>query len=162
MRLNTDQFLALRSIAKEPWDMQWGRIQWRFNGKWCHLFRRHGVRAPLGSVDGIGGHCGYDDVFDRAWDAAWALVAYGLVEEFTVRCCPGTSCHANDREEFRLTPRGVALLEKANATSQRRKSVEPTAPDVPSVPVESMNRGPWWRKAASLLPWRRASERVVI
>jgi hypothetical protein len=76
--LNTNQFLALRSIAKEPWDMQWDRIQWRFNGTWLHLFRRDGVRALLESVDSIGGRCGYGDIAERAWEAAWELVGYGL------------------------------------------------------------------------------------
>lgn len=146
-RLNTIQFLALRSIARESWGMQWGRIQWRFNGKWCHLFRRHGVRAPLGSVDGIGGHCGYDDVFDRAWEAAYELEALRLVEVFTVRCCPGTSCHLNDRHEFRLTPRGTALLQKANATSERRNAAALPASEAPLAPVELLHGTSWWHKA---------------
>lgn len=155
-RLNTIQFLTLRSIAREPWDMQWGRIQWRFNGKWCHLFRRDGVRAPLGSVDGIGGHCGYDEVFDQARDAANELESLGLVEMFTVRCCPGTSCHRNDRHEFRLTPRGAALLEKANATSlQAATGPIPVEHSIPAAAMNAAGRS-WWRRAASVLPWRRA------
>lgn len=154
-RLNTNQFLALRSIAREPWDMQWGRIQWRFNGKWLHLFRRDGVRAPLGSVDGIGGHCGYDDIINRAWDAASELEWYGLVEVFTVRCCPGTSCHANDRHEYRLTPRGTALLQKANAARQTAVA-DPNPSEIPAAVVNPTG-APWWRKAASLLSWRSAS-----
>lgn len=157
-RLNTVQFLALRSIAGEPWDMQWGRIQWRFNGKWVHLFRRHGVRAPLGSVDGIGGHCGYDDVFERAWNAAYDLEGLGLVEVFTERCCPGTSCHRNDRHEFRLTPRGSALLAKAKATSVRANAAQKPAREVTPVPAETLHKhASWWHKAASLLPWHRAA-----
>lgn len=138
-RLNTIQFLALRSIARGNWDLRSGMFEWRFNGKWSVL-RRHLDRC----------------LYDRAWDAAWELVGHGLVEMFTVRCCPGTSCHRNDRDEFRLTPRGSALLERANATSQRRKAAEPTAPDASSVPVASMSRDSWWRKAASLFPWHRA------
>lgn len=149
-RLNTVQFLALRAIAREPWDMKWGRIQWRFNGKWWHLFRSDGVRAPLGSLQGIGGHYGYDDVLDRAWDAAYELEALGLVKVFTVRCCPGTSCHLNDRHEFRLTTRGSALLQKANATSLRADAAQTQAPDAPAISVVA----PWWHRAASLLPWR--------
>lgn len=155
-RLNTRQFLALRSIAKEPWDMQWRRIRWRFNGKWVQLFR-DGVRAPLGSIDGIGGHYGYDDVYKRAWDTAWELNDQGLVEVVTERCCPGTACHRNDRHEFRLTPRGSALLQKANVASQR--AVADPIPAEYSIPAAVVNQagGSWWRKAASLLSWRSAS-----
>lgn len=152
-RLNTNQFLALRSIAREPWDMQWGRIQWRFNGKWLHLFQRYGVRAPLGSVDGIGGRCGYDDVYERAWNAAWELEGMGLVEVVTERCCSSESCHRNDRHEFRLTPRGNALLQKANAASQR----EVDDPIPAGLPAANPTDGSWWRKAASVLCWRSAS-----
>lgn len=146
MRLNTNQFLALRSIAREPWDMQGDRIQWRFNGKWCYLFRRYGVRAPLGSVNGIGGHCGYNDVYERAWSAGWELEEKELVEVVTERCCHNASCNGrNDRHEFRLTPRGNALLQKANTTSQQRNTAEHPTPEAPSVS--------WWHKAASLFPW---------
>jgi len=155
-RLNTLQFLALRSIAREPWDMQWRRIQWRFNGKWVQLFR-DGVRAPLGSIDGIGGHYGYDDVYKRAWDAAWELDEQGLVEVVTERCCPGTECHRNDRHEFRLTPRGTALLQKANAVSQSAVANPILAGcSIPEVDV-SPSGSPWWRKAASLFSRRSAS-----
>lgn len=120
-RLNSVQFLAMRSIGKEPWNMKRDRIMWRFGRKWFHLFN-DGVRAPLSSVDGIGGRYGYDKVYDRAWDAAWELENQGLVEVFTVRCCPGTSCHLNDRHEYRLTSRGHQLLEKANTSN--RQTVE--------------------------------------
>jgi hypothetical protein len=100
-RLNTTQFLTLRSIARESWDMRIGTFEWRFNGRWVRLSR--------------------DDernCYSRARRSASELVARGLVELVTVRCCPGTSCHANDRHEFRLTKRGNSLLQKANATSR--------------------------------------------
>lgn len=139
-RLNTIQFLALRSIARGNWDFRLGTFEWRFNGKWSVL-RRHLDRC----------------LYDRAWDAALELEGRGLVEIVTTRCCPGTSCHRNDRDEFRLTPRGSALLQKANATSQRRKAAEHPASELPSVPVELPNSGSWWHKAASFLPWRSAS-----
>lgn len=139
-RLNTIQFLTLRSIARGNWDFRLGMFEWRFNGKWSVLRRQHDR-----------------GLYDRAWDAAWELVGLGLVEMFTVRCCPGTSCHRNDRDEFRLTARGTALLQKANATSQQRNVAEHPAPEAPSVSVELLNSGSWWHKAASLLPWRRAS-----
>lgn len=157
-RLNTNQFLALRSIERESWDLKWGRIQWRFNGKWLHLFRRYGVRAPLGSVDGIGGRCGYEDVFERALDAAWELEARGMVEVFTARCCPGSSCHANDRHEFRLTPMGSALLQKANATSLRANVDKKSATEGTPVLEETPNtQASWWHRAVLLLPWRRTT-----
>lgn len=139
-RLNTIQFLALRSIARGNWDFRLGTFEWRCNGKWSVL-RRH--------IDGC--------LYDRAWDAALELEGRGLVEIVTTRCCPGTSCHRNDRDEFRLTPRGSALLQKANATIQRRKATEHPAPKTPSAPVGLLNSSSWWHKAASLLPWRRAS-----
>lgn len=85
-RLNTIQFLTLRSIARGNWDFRLGMFEWRFNGKWSVLRRQHDR-----------------GLYDRAWDAAWELVGLGLVEMFTVRCCPGTPCHRNDRDEFRLT-----------------------------------------------------------
>lgn len=139
-RLNTIQFLALRSIARRNWDFRLGMFEWRFNGKWTVLRRQHDR-----------------GLYDRAWDVAWELVGLGLVEMFTVRCCPGTSCHRNDRDEFRLTARGTALLQKANATSQQRNVTEHPAPEAPSVPVEPLDSVSWWRKAASLLSWRRAA-----
>lgn len=116
-RLNTRQFLALRSIAREPWDLARWRLQWRFNRKWCHLFCKEGIRAQLNSVDGIGGTGGYGDVIDEAWSAAEDLEQCGLVEVFTVRCCQGTSCHNNDKHEYRLTPKGELLLQRANAAN---------------------------------------------
>ncbi len=127
-RLNTIQFLALRSIARGNWDFRLGTFEWRFNGKWSVL-RRHLDRC----------------LYDRAWDAALELEGRGLVEIVTTRCCPGTSCHRNDRDEFRLTTRGTALLQNANATSQRRKAAEHTAPETPSVPVGLLNSGSWWQ-----------------
>lgn len=154
-RLNTNQFLALRSIAREPWDMQWRRIQWRFNGKWVHVFR-DGVRAPLDSIDGIGGHYGYDDVYKRAWDAAWELDEQGLVEVVTERCCHSESCHRNDRHEFRLTSRGSALLQKANAVSQRVVADATLAKHSIPAAVMTSSGETWWHKAASLLERLRA------
>lgn len=141
IRLNTTQFLALRSIARGNWDFRFGTFEWRFNGKWSLLRRNLDSR-----------------LYDRAWDAAWELEERGLVEVFTVRCCPGKSCHANDTHEFRLTSRGTALLQKANAASQRTVAAAsaPAEHSISSV-VETPAGVSWWRKAASLLPWRRAS-----
>lgn len=157
-RLNTIQFLALRSIARESWDLKWGRIQWRFNGKWFHLFRHYGVRAPLGSVDGIGGQCGHEHVFDRAWDAAWELEARGMIEVVTVRCCSESSCHANDQHEFRLTPMGSVLLQKANATSLRANVDKKSATEgTPASEVTLNTQRAWWHRAVLLLPWRRTT-----
>lgn len=153
-RLNTNQFLALRSIAREPWDVQSGCIQWRFNGKWFHLLRHDGVREPLESVDGIGGYGGYGRIIELAWDAAWELQGFGLVEAFTVRCCPGRACHANARQGYRLTPRGAALLQKANAAN-RPKLAAPRLVETPAA-IATLAGAPWWRKAASLLRWRSA------
>ena len=139
-RLNTIQFLTLRSIARGNWDFRLGMFEWRFNGKWSVLRRQHDR-----------------GLYDRAWDAAWELVGLGLVEMFTVRCCPRTSCHRNDRDEFRLTARGSALLEKANATSLRANAARKSTSEVPRLPVATLNmRVSWWRKAASLSPWHRA------
>ena len=153
-RLNTNQFMALRSIAREPWDVQSGRIQWRFNGKWFHLLRRDGAREPLESVDGVGRYGGYGRIIEAAWDAAWELQGFGLVEVFTVRCCPGRACHANDRPGYTLTPRGAALLQKANAANRPK----PATPNLVETPAAAANLAgaSWWRKAASFLRWRSA------
>lgn len=137
-RLNTIQFLALRSISRGNWDLRLGTFEWRFNGKWSVLRRQ---------LD----RC----LYDQAWDAVWELEGRGLVETVTMRCCPGTLCHRNDRSEFRLTPRGTALLRRANETSQRRNAARHPAPEAPSLSAE-LRRRSWWRKAASLLPWHRA------
>lgn len=59
------------------------------------------------------------------------------------RCCPGTSCHRSDRDKFRLTPRGNVLLQKANATSQRRKAAEHSVPETHSVPIGLLHSGSW-------------------
>ncbi|MDF8364691.1 hypothetical protein [Achromobacter anxifer] len=146
-RLNTIQFLALRSIAKEPWDLKWGRIRWRFQGKWVHLFRSDGVRAPLGSIDGTGGRYGYDEVIKRAWDAAYELETMGFVELLTVRCCPGSLCHANDRREFRLSRRGDSLLQKANAAPARFAAAQMQVPR--HTVIDDVASRQWWRVAAS-------------
>lgn len=139
LRLNTIQFLALRSIARGNWDFRLGTFEWRFNGKWSVL---------RGQLD----RC----LYDRAWDAALELEGRGLVEIVTTRCCPGTSCHRNDRDEFRLTARGAALLQKANAASQRAVA-DPIPAEFPAAVVNPAG-GPWWRKAAALLPWRKNKE----
>jgi hypothetical protein len=148
-RLNTIQFLALRSIAKEPWDLKWGRIRWRFQGKWVYLFRRDGVRAPLGSIDGAGGRYGYDEVLKHAWDAAYELENMGFVELLTVRCCPGSLCHANDRHEFRLSRRGDSLLQKANSAPPSRAAGRMREPRL--TVIDDVASRPWWRVAASRL-----------
>lgn len=62
-RLNTIQFLALRSIARGTWDFRLGTFEWRFNGKWVVL-HRHLDRS----------------LYDRSWDAALELEGRGLVE----------------------------------------------------------------------------------
>jgi hypothetical protein len=146
-RLNTIQFTALRSIAREPWDMQMGRIQWRFNGTWNYLFRRGGVRAPLSSPDGMGGQCGHEEFFEEAHDAAMDLEGLGLVEEFTIRCCPGTPCHTNDHLAYRLTQKGANALQKANAVTP---PVERKSPD----PLPVAIKPAWWRKAVAALSLR--------
>lgn len=115
--LTNIQFLALRSIARESWDLRDRRITWRFGRRWFYLFE-NGIRAPLTSVTGNIGRYGYNAAFERAWAAAWELEDLQLIEVHTNRCCPGTSCHLNDRHEFRLSMRGQALLTKANASSQ--------------------------------------------
>ena len=151
-RLNTLQFLALRSIAKEPWQMKWGLIRWKFRGRWFHLYR-DGLKTPLdaGRSDG---RSGYDDVQEKAWDAAWDLDGMGLVEVATIRCCPGTSCRLNDRHEFRLTPRGTIFLEKANAWSRRMTEARRTAEVSAASPVSSQSTGSTWlRKMSAFLPW---------
>jgi hypothetical protein len=156
-RLSTDQFLALRSIAKEAWDMREGRIQWRFNGKWFYV-HKDGLRTDLSAANGKGGNYGYDAIYARAWNAAFELEMLELVETSIVRCCPGTSCHANDRRQFRLTERGTALLQKAGVgfhtpKAQPETETEPVPPEV----VDGDGNEVWWRKAASFLPWHRAS-----
>lgn len=123
MRLTNDQFMALRSIAREPWDLQWRRIQWKFNGKWFHLDSK-GWRSALDAA--YPAHCGYGQMRDRAWDAAWGLEALGLVEISTIRCCPGTSCHLNDRNLFQPSERGAELLRRIAIGHKR--SEEPAAP----------------------------------
>ena len=102
-RLNTNQFLALRSIARESWNLDRYCIQWRFNGKWFYIVQRRTacIRQPLDWKRG--GHCGYEAIAKRAWVAAWEIEDRELVEVHTVRCCPGTACHNNDRHYFRLT-----------------------------------------------------------
>jgi len=134
-RLNTHEFLALRSIAREPWDLREDRIQWRFNGRWFyvvarpfsregHSFTVTGVRVSLESVDGKGGRLGYDHVVKRAWNAASSLQARGLVEVFTVLCCPDPSCHASERHELRLTSSGSALLSASNPPASAQVTVQ--------------------------------------
>ena len=80
-RLNTNQFLSLRSIGREPWGLQGGHFQWRFHKKWVRL-------------------CRNDDpyLYKRASDAAWDLEKMGLAEVFTVRCCQNPFWYANDRQ----------------------------------------------------------------
>lgn len=153
--LTTAQFLALRSIAREPWNRHDGRLQWRFNGRWARLFEREGVRAPLESADGTGGHGGYGPVIEKALEAAYELQALGLVELATLRCCPGTSCHRNDRDEFRLTQRGQALLDKANAANSRSFLATP-APQAPTQPTRQCPVR-WVRRVSTYLREHRAA-----
>ncbi|MCP1652261.1 hypothetical protein [Pseudomonas nitroreducens] len=123
--LTNIQFLALRSIAREAWDLRDRRITWRFGRRWFYLFG-NGLRAPLTSATGDIGRYGYSAAFEQAWTAAWELEDLQLIEVHTNRCCPDTPCHLNDRHEFRLTVRGQALLMKANASIQGRPPTEST------------------------------------
>jgi len=146
-RLNTTQFLALRSIAREAWSIPQFSIQWRFNGHWFRLFRLHGVRAPLEPCSQFG-PCGYESTFERAMDAAWELEERGLVDLIaTRRCCSNDACHGEDRHEIRLTQRGEYLLQRANAISRAQKAVEPARPLIPAPSSTGVRIG-WLRRAA--------------
>lgn len=150
MRLNTRQFLALRSIAKEPWHLSSRRVLWRFNGRWHYLYS-DGTREKLSSVRERGHEQrdGDFDLYDGAERAAWDLTFMGLVDYITVRCSPGTECHLNDRAAFQLTARGASLLAKANESSRRR--VPPALADLPST------SSPWWCRWLTLRPLRLSS-----
>jgi hypothetical protein len=94
-------------IARRSWDLRLGTYDWREHGKWVRL-------------SGDGDRRGYDAV----WRSAWELEALGLVELGTVRCCPGTTCHVNDRREFRPTASGGSLLETTGASGANTTSLD--------------------------------------
>lgn len=135
IQLSAVQLLTLRSIARESWEIRSGAFEWCCNGQWVWLSR---------NVDG--------SWYNKALCAAWEFESQGFVEMATVRCCPGTSCRANDRQMFRLTTTGKDLLQATSAT------IRPAPPGVQqdrelenhSVGTKAARFG-WWRRATSLV-----------
>lgn len=112
-RLNNDDFIALRSVCREPWISARGfdgTILWKFNGKW---FRVDQAEVAMSLVDDYAWSY-KGSVWARAYCALDRIEAYGLVESNIVRCCPDTDCHLNDRLTWNITERGRALLARAN------------------------------------------------
>lgn len=87
-RLQRDDFIALRSLSQRMW-RQGDTLRWKFNRTWRSVT--------------------FYDV--PALDAAFRLVAMGLVED--TECCAG--CR---RPSFKLTTRGVAMVERMNSRPQ--------------------------------------------
>jgi hypothetical protein len=63
------------------------------------------------------------DIHESAWIAASQLAERGFVEVITVRRRPGTSCHHDNRHEYRISEHGGALQRIVNATSQKKLAV---------------------------------------
>ncbi len=103
-RLTTTEFMALRSIAREPWSEARGAIQWKFHRQWVHLHRDDRWR--------------YGSLIARAWDAAENLEKMGLVVRVAVRrCCNDPKCQEPKHDEIRLSESGELLLGKANSAT---------------------------------------------
>ena len=155
-RLNTDQFLALRSIAKNPWQWNVGRseavIQWKFHKRWYYIFSRdHNVLIPMDGETTWGNGCyhqhnGWDDIFEKSYKARDELIERGLVQDKFIRCCPGTSCHNNDRHIYRLTERGLALIEKANANYSGQPRASDPVSKICTVHASLLARLPRFRR----------------
>lgn len=117
-RLSNMHFMALRSLAKEPWHRKpWlceRKLQWKINKKWCYIFNEDDTIYPM---DGDGCHLYHGDtsIWERAFDACRDLVSKGFVEEVLIHCGPDPDCHIQDRVEYRLTERGRNFVERVSA-----------------------------------------------
>lgn len=142
-RLTSTQFMALRSISKEAWDLRRGSVLWRFNGSWRRLHvDGHRDRAGDAEWRPTPGRAFEDPLFRQVALAAWDLEAMGLIELVTVRCCPNSSCNLNDRHGFKIGDRGSALLASANTSCLR------SSPVVAPLPKPTPLRLQAWLRAA--------------
>lgn len=103
-RLSNDEFIALRSIHRDPWASGAG-FQWKQNKVWLDV-----------EDDGWARRVGTDDAYRwrgelvaRGQAARESLLARGLAQEEEVRCCNG-GCGNPGWMLTTLTPSGKALM----------------------------------------------------
>jgi len=139
-RLTTAQFLALRSIGREPWDHASGRYQWKYHREWFYIDALQELRTDLLGTWSMFAHSGH---ITKAMQAAADLIDAGLAE---VADLPAAHPPHRARRVTRLTARGHSLLAMANSRSIPNRSSGLQGPACEAVPA--------WRTAAMRI-WSR-------
>ncbi|OFC61985.1 hypothetical protein BAE30_03260 [Acidithiobacillus caldus] len=133
-RLSNMHFMALRSLAKEPWYIKpWlpGRkMQWKINKQWCYIYDLDDTIFPM-DKEGCHLYHGDPSLWDRAFDACRDLVSMGFAEEELIHVGPDPDCHIQDRLEYRLTERGRNFLERVSAKKKDCTILEAEQPAMP-------------------------------
>lgn len=96
-RLRPDEFIALRSLLRSEWRRDDG-LFWKEQGRWVCVYRN-------------------SESWHQAFEIVERLVSIGFVQEAARTCCPN---HWGE-PLWRLTPRGMEFIRKANLTKQPRK-----------------------------------------
>lgn len=123
-RLTNDEFIALRSLSRDPWIGHQGfHFTWKHRRRWWRINDGMAVNHDTDKVDWLA-HLPHLEVQAKA--AFEKLEAMGLAQITEQLCCPGTECHRNDRSLYTLTDAGWRLL-----TVLDRPSSAPVAPKVP-------------------------------
>lgn len=104
-KLTNDEFLALRSIHRDPWCSRLG-VLWKAHGVWLEV-GEDGWARRAGSEDAYRWR---GELIERAHAALDLLLQRGLVQEELVPCCPDPTCHRSDYLLWTLTKRGEGLI----------------------------------------------------
>ena len=128
-RLTTTQFLALRSIGREPWDHASGRYQWKYHGEWFYIDALQGLRTDLLGTWSMFAHGNH---IEKAMQAAADLIEAGLAEVVDL---PAAHPPYRVSRVTMLTARGRSLLAMANSPSAPNRSSGLQGPACEAVPA---------------------------
>lgn len=114
-RLTNTQFMALRSIAREPWTHKQDNcrfsFQWKINKKWYCLYDWKDDFLYAADGSGVRFYSGAKRWSMEAWEALESLIEIGLVEDCRT-ACPNSVEDIDDWHEYRLSDRGRDFLKK--------------------------------------------------
>lgn len=162
-RLQNDDFIALRSLRREPWVFENCRDLLSFEA--LTQQRRLSAYAGINVLWKQNGKWDYGDYFVgmRAIAAFVRLEGLGLASAQVKRCCPGTSCHTNDKVVCEVTQNGLDLVNAKTAPGPKGVVSRPlvSAPKLSSGGSFSWS---WCRlvetkMVSALTEWARARRR---
>lgn len=131
-RLSNDEFIALRSIHRDPWASGAG-FQWKQRKVWLDVDEDGWTRR----VGTNGAYRWRSDLATRGQTARELLLARGLAQEEEVRCCNG-ACGKPGWVLTTLTPNGKSLMavlgrhaardvtDREDAAAARRAAAKPS------------------------------------